>query len=97
MTINEIFNGKTFEDGSKFTGLIELVNIYMDTINMQQDVRTAVSRYLTFISQRASGALMTPAAWMRKFVTTHPDYKFDSKITPKINFDLLDACVKIGR
>ena len=37
--------------------------------------RSALARYLSLISKRASGELLTPASWMREFVQTHPDYK----------------------
>ena len=39
---------------------------------------------------------MTPATWMRQFVTSHPDYKQDSVISPAIAHDLLLACKGIG-
>jgi glutamate--cysteine ligase catalytic subunit len=69
----------------------------MDTINLHTSVRTVVDKYLSLISKRASGELLTTAQWMRQFVAAHPEYKQDSVITPKINYDLLDACVKIGK
>ncbi|KAG5457273.1 MAG: hypothetical protein BJ554DRAFT_2759, partial [Olpidium bornovanus] len=31
---------------------------------------------------------MTAAAWIRRFVQTHPDYKHDSVVTKEINYDL---------
>jgi Glutamate-cysteine ligase len=34
---------------------------------------------------------VTPATWIRKFVRTHPAYKFDSVVTQEINYDLLKA------
>jgi glutamate--cysteine ligase catalytic subunit len=97
MTIDEIFNGKQYSSSEKFPGLIGLISIYMDTIDLQDSVRSSVSKYLSFISKRASGELRNAASWMRNFVVTHPDYKQDSKVSPKINYDLLDACVRIGR
>jgi len=96
MTIAEIFHGKDYEEG-RYPGLIELVNIYMDTINLKQSIRSGVSKYIEFIGKRATGELLTPASWMRKFVENHPDYQQDSVVTPKINYDLVDACVKIGK
>ena len=36
-----------------------------------------------------SGKLKTTARWMRDFVDNHPDYKHDSVVTEKINYDLL--------
>ena len=35
------------------------------------------------------GELMTTAGWIRQFVQTHPDYKHDSRVTEKINYDLI--------
>ena len=42
-----------------------------------------------------SGKLMTAATWIRKFVTSHPDYKHDSVVSDQINFDLINACADI--
>lgn len=39
---------------------------------------------------------MTTAAWLRQFVTTHPGYKKDSRVTEEIAFDLVIACQEIG-
>ena len=44
-----------------------------------------------------AGELMTTARWMREFVTKHPDYKHDSVVTEKINYDLISLCDKITR
>ncbi len=48
------------------------------------------------LSRRATGELMTPAQWMRKFVHTHSAYKHDSVITPEIAHDLMVTCQGIG-
>ena len=34
------------------------------------------------------GELMTTASWVRKFVTSHPEYHHDSVVSDKINYDL---------
>lgn len=39
---------------------------------------------------------MTPATWMRQFIRSHKDYKFDSVVTDAIAYDLLVACKEIG-
>ena len=36
-----------------------------------------------------TGELLTTAAWIRKFVRAHPDYKQDSVVTDAIAYDLL--------
>lgn len=38
-----------------------------------------------------SGTLKTAATWIREFVRSHPDYKFDSVVSQEINYDLLLA------
>lgn len=47
-------------------------------------------------NRRATGELMTPATWMRRFVDQHPEYQHDSVITPQIAHDLLTTCHGIG-
>lgn len=39
--------------------------------------------------QRASGELQTLAAWMREFISGHPDYKHDSFVSDRIVYDML--------
>jgi len=85
MTINEIINGKEGE----FPGLIPLINNYLSGMEVDADTHCTIQRYLKFIKRRASGEILTTASWIRKFVTTHPEYKFDSKVSDKLNYDLL--------
>ncbi|XP_024943932.1 glutamate--cysteine ligase catalytic subunit isoform X2 [Cephus cinctus] len=84
-TVNEVINGK---DGV-FPGLIPLVNSYLASMDVDADTHCTVQRYLKLIQRRAAGELLTTAAWLRKEVTTHPEYKKDSIITERINYDLL--------
>ena len=37
------------------------------------------------------GQLVTPAAWIRKYITTHPKYQHDSVVSEEINYDLVKA------
>ncbi|KAK0084952.1 hypothetical protein PV325_006052 [Microctonus aethiopoides] len=85
LTVNEIINGK---DGL-FVGLIPLMNSYLNSMNVDADTHCTVQRYLKLIQKRASGELMTTAKWLRKQVTNHPDYKQDSIVTERINYDIL--------
>ncbi|XP_020299476.1 glutamate--cysteine ligase catalytic subunit isoform X2 [Pseudomyrmex gracilis] len=84
-TINEIINGK---DGL-FPGLVPLVNSYLANMDVDADTHCTIQRYLKLIQKRASGELLTTAAWLRKEVTSHPEYKHDAVITQVINYDLL--------
>lgn len=92
MTMAEIMKGK----GDYFPGLIPLINAYLDHINCDAVTKERLATYLSFIEQRATGELVTPATWMRNFVRNHPAYKGDSVVSDEINYDLMKACKDIG-
>ncbi|DBA00576.1 TPA: hypothetical protein N0F65_007705 [Lagenidium giganteum] len=92
MTIAEIMLGK----GTYFTGLIPLINAYLDYIECDDATRRIVDRYLCLIAKRATGELPTAATWMRRFVRAHPDYAHDSVVSSTIAYDLLQECQAIG-
>mmetsp|Transcript_7946 Transcript_7946/g.12744 ORF Transcript_7946/g.12744 Transcript_7946/m.12744 type:complete len:782 (-) Transcript_7946:725-3070(-) len=85
MTIDEIFNGK----GDEFPGLVPLVGRYLDSISCDIETRTVVDQYLSFISKRASGDLVTLAQYIRHYVDNHPSYRHDSVISDEVAYDLL--------
>lgn len=93
-TINEIINGDEKRD---FPGLMGVVRKYLDSLDVEQSLRTKLEESLELVKRRADGSLVTTATWMRKFVQSHPDYKHDSVITEKINFDLIKALDEIER
>ena len=39
---------------------------------------------------------MTPAAWIRRFVTSHAKYQHDSVVSDEICHDLVQACADIA-
>lgn len=84
MSVNEIVNGS-----DRFPGCIQLIKDYLRNLEVDVDTQCTIKQYLQFIEGRASGKLMTTAAWMRKFVQTHPQYKQDSRINEEINYDLM--------
>ncbi|AMD19347.1 HBR446Wp [Eremothecium sinecaudum] len=45
--------------------------------------------YLKLVSDRAKGSLPTTARYMRDVVLNHPDYQKDSRITKKMNYDIM--------
>jgi glutamate--cysteine ligase catalytic subunit len=94
MTIDEIMNG--MPDGD-FVGLIPLINSYLDTVNVDVVTRCQLADYLSLVSKRASGELQTGATWIREFVRNHPEYKKDSVVGERINYDLMKAVEKLGR
>jgi glutamate--cysteine ligase catalytic subunit len=85
-TINEIMNGN-----SEFKGIIPLMNVYLASANISKTTRDGITKYLSFISKRASGELETTATWIRKFVMAHPCYKHDSIVDEEIAYDLVRA------
>ena len=66
--------------------------IFPDSVTLR-----TVSTYLDFIVARAAGELLTPAAWMRQYIRSHPDYKFDSVVSSRIAADLMAKCHRIGQ
>ncbi|KAG5680706.1 hypothetical protein PVAND_010197 [Polypedilum vanderplanki] len=89
-TINEIINGK-----ESFPGLIRLINQYLASMEVDTDTHCSIQQYLKLIQRRAAGKLLTTASWIRKEVLNHPDYKKDSIVSEKINYDLLKKAKKI--
>lgn len=85
MTLNEIINGK----GSEFPGLVPLLRAYLVSVELDAETHCTVNQYLNLISNRASGACLTNASWIRQQVRNHPDYKFDSIVSDRITYDLL--------
>merc|ERR1712008_263760 len=93
MTMKEIINGK----GNYFPGLVPICFAYLKHIGCDTHSFTKMSAYLRLVQRRASGELLTPAAWMRRFVRGHPDYARDSVVSPSIAYALVRACDDIGR
>lgn len=86
------FDGNTDE----FPGLVPLVRMYLQTIELSDENAATLEEYLDFISKRASGELMTTAEWVRAFVTTHPTYAGDSIVNERIAADLVAASVELA-
>ncbi|WWC71056.1 uncharacterized protein I206_105009 [Kwoniella pini CBS 10737] len=93
MSLDEIING----DGRSFPGLMGLVNAYLNSLNVDVCTKCDLRRYLDLIKYRAKGQLVTPATWIRNFITSHPAYKSDSNVTDEINYDLVKAIDEIER
>ncbi|WWC88384.1 uncharacterized protein L201_003295 [Kwoniella dendrophila CBS 6074] len=93
MSIDEIING----DGENFPGLMGLVNAYLNSLNVDVCTKCDLRRYLDLIKYRAKGQLVTPAVWIRRFITSHPAYKRDSVVSDEINYDLIRAMDEIER
>ncbi|KAI8374809.1 glutamate-cysteine ligase-domain-containing protein [Blakeslea trispora] len=93
MTMNEIVNGKE----SGFPGFVPLIRSYLNSTNIDIETRCKLSSYLSLISKRASGELMTGAAYIRQFVRNHPSYKHDSVVSSEITYDLVRRADQIAK
>jgi len=98
-TMKEIMFGK---EGNKcensFPGLINLVESYLEELPKDIESRKKINAYLRLIKLRVHpGNLLTMAAWQRRFVLKHPEYKHDSIISDVIAYDLIKICDKIAK
>jgi len=91
LSLFEIMVGK-----GSFKGLVPLILTYLDLIKTDSTTLATINKYLDFVVARASGELLTPAQWMRRFVLSHPDYRHDSLVSERIAADLLAKCHRIG-
>ncbi|XP_026473928.1 glutamate--cysteine ligase-like [Ctenocephalides felis] len=90
MSIDQIINGK-----GSFPGLVPLINSYLSSMDVDADTHCSIQQYLKLIQQRASGELLTTASWIRQQVLNHPEYKKDSVVSERINYDLLKRAYEI--
>ena len=93
MTMLEILQGK----GDYFPGLIPLIYAYLEHISCDGDTFSRIDAYMSLITDRARGTVMTDADWIRDFITKHPDYAGDSVVGPATAHDLMVACDAVGR
>jgi hypothetical protein len=93
LSLDEILNGRA---ATGVVGLLERARTVLDAEGCSGEERQRLETYLDFIGQRAAGALKTPAAWIREFVTSHPEYKADSVVSEAICHDLMRRCAEIA-
>lgn len=74
-----------------------LIHSYLNSTNVDIETRCTLASYLGLISKRASGQLMTGAAYLRQFVQTHPAYKKDSVVSSEITYDLVKRADEIAK
>ena len=70
---------------------------YLEAIGVSGDEKQLIDNYLELIHLRATGQLMTAAAWLRKQVLEHPLYRQDSNVSSEIAYDLLQRCDRLGK
>ena len=94
MSLDEIFNGS---QDKGFPGLIALIKEYLSNLEVDTDTACTLGRYFDYLGEKAAGKLRTNARFMRDFVRKHPDYKQDSVVNEKIQYDLLSLIDKIQK
>lgn len=90
MTINEIINGQAAgpDTPRPFPGLLPVVESYLDSVNINVQVRCELSAYLDVIRRRATGEWWTAARWIRAFVRDHASYAGDSMVPRDVGWEL---------
>lgn len=94
LTIDEIINGN-----NQFVGIAPLVKKYLATeeeFTKDPEQTEKLKLYIKLIEKRASGEIPTLATYIRKFVTSHPNYKQDSIVGHDISYDLLSKLRDVG-
>merc|ERR1712130_923855 len=92
MTMKEIMFGK-----GNSSGIMALIESYLNELPVDGESRDKIDEYLELITQRINGKLLTLAAWKRKFIYSHPDYKQNSIISDTMAYDLISRCHKIAK
>jgi len=92
MTMNEIFHGK-----GKFPGTQSYLYKVIEKLDVTEEVRAQIKTYIDFVGDRASGKLLNSAEYIRNFVQEHPDYKHDSAISHKLNYDIIKRVHQIEK
>ncbi|KRX08916.1 hypothetical protein PPERSA_09020 [Pseudocohnilembus persalinus] len=98
LSIFEIFFGKK---ESNFSGIY---GIYKDCIGQWSKYKSCksfccmkhVESVFEYIKKKCTGEVKTLAKFQRDFVLQHPDYKKDSIVSQKINYDLCKKMVDIS-
>ncbi|KAI5181160.1 glutamate--cysteine ligase catalytic subunit [Nematocida sp. AWRm80] len=87
-TIKDIFLGT-----ETYCGLIPAIEKYLEEYSEQD--KKDILPYLQFIKDRASGKKSSVATFIRRFVSSHPEYNGDSLINQSISNDLIERILSI--
>ena len=93
MTLEEILEGKKEVN---YKGLLPIMKKLIAEDDSNEYEKEKVIEYLDFLRDRARGKYKTGAKLIRDFVMNHDDYKKDSVISPKVNYDLMRFLDKIN-
>lgn len=92
--VHEILAGKE-EIG--FKGIYPLIEELMAVKCYNKEDVEQVRMNLTFLMERAVGKVQTDARFIRDFVLNHPEYRHDSIVNSKINYDLMSSIVNMSK
>ena len=73
-----------------------MIQNYIESAGVGEETRSKLLGYLSFVSKRASGELLTNASWIRQFVAQHPDYHHDSIVGESVAYDLCSEPSLLG-
>ncbi|CEP63629.1 glutamate--cysteine ligase LALA0_S08e06986g [Lachancea lanzarotensis] len=63
--------------------------------NSSDPAQVRLFYYLKLVHDRATGVLPTTANFLREYITTHPSYKKDSRLTAEINYEMLKMASRV--
>lgn len=86
LSLDQIING---EPAGGFPGLVNIVLSFLRRQNIGENQLSRLSTYLDIVRQRANGSIQTPARWMRSFVSAHPKYQGDGRISESVCHDMM--------
>lgn len=104
VSVRELINGN-----SQFPGILRIIIKYIATDLLADETNhhcltkelalkmLRLQSYLRLISYRASGKIPTTAHWLRQQVLRHQDYKRDSKVSSRINYDIIKESTRVSR
>jgi glutamate--cysteine ligase catalytic subunit len=94
MTVAEILEGKP---DIEYKGIFPLLKELIEESEGAVEDKEQIKDYLDFLLQRAKGIYKTGAKYIRDYVRSHPEYKFDSIISEKMNYDLLRHLEEVNK
>ena len=86
MTLAEILEGKA---DIEYKGILPLLIELINESEGDAKDKEQIKGYLNFLLKRAKGIYKTGAKYISDFVRVHNEYKFNSIVTEKINYELL--------
>ena len=91
LSLDHIFNG-----GSGFQGLLPAIVGYLESLGCSRLTIAQLKSYLGLVGARANGSIPTTAQWLRQQYKSHPDYRGDGKLSPRMVDEVLTLCDDIG-